>query len=101
MLIMCDHVIFPPLLGVGVDDMFIIICWQQTDVKSKEEKQMAETYAEAAVSITITTTLTYVLAFNIGMMTSFQSVTSFCLYTGTAFLFCCLYNTSFFASVLT
>uniref|UniRef100_A0A674JA54 SSD domain-containing protein n=1 Tax=Terrapene triunguis TaxID=2587831 RepID=A0A674JA54_9SAUR len=62
------------ILGVGVDDMFIMISsWQQTNPKNKVEKRMAETYAEAAVSITITT-LTDVLAFYIGIMTSFQFI---------------------------
>ncbi|XP_053876054.1 patched domain-containing protein 3 [Malaclemys terrapin pileata] len=88
------------ILGVGVDDMFIMISsWQQTNPKNKVEKRMAETYAEAAVSITITT-LTDVLAFYIGIMTSFQSVKSFCLYTGTAFIFCYIYNITFFGAVL-
>ncbi|XP_040289979.1 patched domain-containing protein 3-like [Bufo bufo] len=60
------------ILGVGVDDMFIMISsWQQTKVKDKVEERMAETYAEAAVSITITT-LTDVLAFYIGILTSFR-----------------------------
>ncbi|XP_075684383.1 patched domain-containing protein 3-like [Rhinoderma darwinii] len=88
------------ILGVGVDDMFIMISsWQQTKVKSKVEERMAETYAEAAVSITITT-LTDVLAFYIGILTSFQSVQSFCIYTGTAILFCFLYNVTFFGAFL-
>ncbi|XP_030045776.1 patched domain-containing protein 3 [Microcaecilia unicolor] len=88
------------ILGVGVDDMFIMIsCWQQTKVKSKVKDRMADTYADAAVSITITT-LTTVFAFYIGIMTSFQSVRSFCIYTGTAILFCYLYNITFFGAVL-
>ncbi|XP_030056617.1 patched domain-containing protein 3-like [Microcaecilia unicolor] len=88
------------ILGVGVDDMFILISsWQQTKVQSKVEDRMADTYAEAAVSITITT-LTDVLAFYIGTMTPFQSVKSFCIYTGTALLFCYLYNITFFGAVL-
>ncbi|XP_075778668.1 patched domain-containing protein 3 [Pelodiscus sinensis] len=88
------------ILGVGVDDMFIMVsCWQLTNTKNKVEKRMAETYAEAAVSITITT-LTDVLAFYIGIMTSFQSVKSFCLYTGTAFIFCYVYNITFLGAVL-
>uniref|UniRef100_A0A8C3HQY4 Patched domain-containing protein 3 n=1 Tax=Chrysemys picta bellii TaxID=8478 RepID=A0A8C3HQY4_CHRPI len=77
----------------------MISCWQQTNPKNKVEKRMAETYAEAAVSITITT-LTDVLAFYIGMITSFQSVKSFCLYTGTAFIFCYIYNITFVGAVL-
>ncbi|KAK1795093.1 hypothetical protein P4O66_010276 [Electrophorus voltai] len=76
------------ILGIGVDDMFIMIsCWQKTKVMDKVEDRLAETYEEAAVSITITT-ITDVLAFYIGLMTPFRSVQSFCLYTGTAVLFC-------------
>nr|XP_033788782.1 patched domain-containing protein 3 [Geotrypetes seraphini] len=88
------------ILGVGVDDMFIMIsCWQQTKVHYKVRDRLADTYAEAAVSITITT-LTDVVAFYIGTMTPFQSVKSFCIYTGTALLFCYLYNITFFGAVL-
>ncbi|KAL2085725.1 hypothetical protein ACEWY4_019045 [Coilia grayii] len=88
------------ILGIGVDDMFIMIsCWQRTKVKDKVEKRMAETYEEAAVSITITT-LTDVLAFYIGLMTPFGSVQSFCMYTSTAILFCYIYNITFFGAFL-
>uniref|UniRef100_A0A8D0LC57 Patched domain-containing protein 3 n=1 Tax=Sphenodon punctatus TaxID=8508 RepID=A0A8D0LC57_SPHPU len=88
------------VLGVGVDDMFIMVsCWQQTQVKDEVKKRMSATYAEAAVSITITT-LTDVLAFYIGIATSFQSVKAFCLYTGTALIFCYLYNLTFFGAIL-
>ncbi|KAL6488704.1 hypothetical protein MHYP_G00024450 [Metynnis hypsauchen] len=67
------------ILGIGVDDMFIMIsCWQKTKVKDQVEERLAETYKEAAVSITITT-LTDVLAFYIGLMTPFRSVQSFCV----------------------
>ncbi|KAM4689070.1 patched domain-containing protein 3-like [Discoglossus pictus] len=88
------------ILGAGVDDVFIIIsCWQQTKVKSTVEERMADTYQEAAVSITITT-LTDVLAFYLGIMTHFPSVQSFCAYTGTALLFCYIYCITFFGAVL-
>ncbi|XP_063062348.1 patched domain-containing protein 3-like [Engraulis encrasicolus] len=88
------------ILGIGVDDMFIMIsCWQKTNVKAKVEDRMAETYKEAAVSITITT-LTDVLAFYIGLMTPFGSVQSFCMYTSTAILFCYIYNITFFGAFL-
>nr|XP_056713097.1 patched domain-containing protein 3-like [Euleptes europaea] len=87
-------------LGVGVDDMFIMVsCWQQTKVKHRVEDRMANTYAEAAVSITITT-LTDILAFYIGIATSFPSIQSFCIYTGSAFAFCYLYNLTFLGAVL-
>ncbi|XP_039609827.1 patched domain-containing protein 3-like [Polypterus senegalus] len=88
------------ILGIGIDDMFIMIaCWQQTKVHDSVEDRMAETYREAAVSITITT-LTDVLAFYIGINTPFRSVQSFCLYTGTAVLLCYVFNITFFGSVL-
>ncbi|XP_015277209.1 PREDICTED: patched domain-containing protein 3-like, partial [Gekko japonicus] len=88
------------ILGVGVDDMFIMVsCWQKTKVKDGVKDRMADTYAEAAVSVTITT-LTDVLAFYIGIATSFPSIQSFCIYTGTAFVFCYIYNLTFFGAVL-
>ncbi|KAM3929228.1 patched domain-containing protein 3-like [Leptodactylus fuscus] len=88
------------ILGVGVDNMFIIIsCWQQTKVTSTIEERMADTYQEAAVSITITT-LTDVLAFYIGIMTHFPTVQSFCIYTGTALVFCYIYCITFFGAIL-
>ncbi|XP_077159468.1 patched domain-containing protein 3-like [Paroedura picta] len=88
------------ILGVGVDDMFILVsCWQKTKVKDTVRDRMADTYAEAAVSVTITT-LTDVLAFYIGIATSFPSVQYFCIYTGTAFIFCYIYNLTFLGAVL-
>ncbi|XP_010119971.1 PREDICTED: patched domain-containing protein 3, partial [Chlamydotis macqueenii] len=91
------------ILGVGVDDMFIMIAsWEQSS--RKKEKSgikclLAETYAEAALSVTITT-LTDVLAFFIGTWTAFPSVRSFCLYTGTAFVFCYIYTMTFFGAIM-
>lgn len=80
--------------------MFIMMsCWQQTKVKDSVKDRMAETYAEAAVTITITT-LTDVLTFCIGIETSFRSISSFCIYTGTALVFSYLYNFTFFGAIL-
>ncbi|XP_072530653.1 patched domain-containing protein 3-like [Salminus brasiliensis] len=88
------------ILGIGVDDMFIMISsWQKTNVHDAVENRLAKTYEEAAVSITITT-LTNMLAFYIGIMSSFPSVQSFCVYTGTAILFCYIYNVTFFGAFL-
>ncbi|KAA0704940.1 Patched domain-containing protein 3 RND-type protein RNDEu-3 [Triplophysa tibetana] len=88
------------ILGIGVDDMFIMISkWQQTKVKDPVEKRMAETFKEAAMSITITT-LTDVLGFYIGLMSEFRSVQAFCVYTSTSIIFCYIYNILFFGSVL-
>ncbi|KAK1790765.1 hypothetical protein P4O66_014620, partial [Electrophorus voltai] len=88
------------ILGIGIDDMFIMIsCWQQTNVQDSVADRMAQTYREAAISITVTT-LTDVLAFYLSYSNPFRSVQSFCLYAGTAILFCYLYNITFFGACL-
>ncbi|KAM6210808.1 patched domain-containing protein 3 [Sarcoramphus papa] len=91
------------ILGVGVDDMFIMIASWEKSLRKKEKSGvkslLAETYAEAALSVTITT-LTDVLAFFIGTWTAFPSVRSFCLYTGTAFVFCYIYTMTFFGAII-
>ncbi|NXK46378.1 PTHD3 protein, partial [Chauna torquata] len=91
------------ILGVGVDDMFIMIAsWEQSSRKtgkSDTKSRLAETYSEAALSVTVTT-VTDVLAFFIGTWTAFPSVRSFCLYTGTAFIFCYIYTMTFFGAII-
>lgn len=80
--------------------MFIMIsCWQKTNVQDSVAERMAATYREAAISITITT-LTDVVAFYLSYSNPFGSVRSFCLYAGTAILFCYLYNITFFGACL-
>ncbi|KAL0199780.1 hypothetical protein M9458_002967, partial [Cirrhinus mrigala] len=70
-----------------------------TNIQDTVPKRMADTYREAAVSITITT-LTDVLAFYLSYGNPFGSVQSFCLYAGTAILFCYFYNITFFGACL-
>ncbi|KAK2901238.1 hypothetical protein Q8A67_009353 [Cirrhinus molitorella] len=88
------------IIRIGIDDMFIMISsWQRTNIQDPVPKRMADTYREAAVSITITT-LTDVLAFYLSYGNPFGSVQSFCLYAGTAILFCYFYNITFFGACL-
>uniref|UniRef100_A0A3B4TQ02 Patched domain-containing protein 3 n=1 Tax=Seriola dumerili TaxID=41447 RepID=A0A3B4TQ02_SERDU len=83
------------ILGIGLDDMFIMIsCWQRTRVLDSVPDRLAHTYREAAVSITITT-LTDALALFLGYSSPFGSVQSFCLYAGISVCFCYLYNITF------
>ena len=70
---------FLSLTGVGVDDMDSI------------SEQMSNVYSKVAVSMTVTT-ITNVLAFYTGLMTSFGSVQYFCIYIGTTLLFCYFHN---------
>ncbi|XP_039110699.1 patched domain-containing protein 3 [Hyaena hyaena] len=88
------------ILGVGVDDMFIMIsAWQKTSFMDNIEERLSNVYSKVAVSITITT-ITNVLAFYTGIMTSFRSVQYFCIYTGTTLLFCYFYNITCFGAVM-
>uniref|UniRef100_A0A8C3WTX0 SSD domain-containing protein n=1 Tax=Catagonus wagneri TaxID=51154 RepID=A0A8C3WTX0_9CETA len=65
------------ILGVGVDDMFIMIsAWQKTNIVDNLKERMSDVYSKVAVSITITT-VTNVLAFYTGIMTSFRSLQYF------------------------
>ncbi|XP_027817356.1 patched domain-containing protein 3-like [Ovis aries] len=88
------------ILGVGVDDMFIMIsAWQKTSLTDSVSERMSDAYAQVAVSITITT-LTNVLAFYTGVMSSFRSVQYFCIYTGTTLLFCYFYSITCFGACI-
>ena len=80
--------------------MFIMIAaWRQTDVHKKTKDRMSESFADAAMSITITS-ITDALAFGIGAITYFRSVRIFCMYTGVAVLFDYAYQITFFAACM-
>ncbi|CAD5115000.1 DgyrCDS4024 [Dimorphilus gyrociliatus] len=70
------------VLGVGVDDMFILMSgWRQTEITSSVDERIAQTLRSSAISVTITS-LTDLLAFCIGATTPFYSVRCFCVYAG-------------------
>ncbi|XP_005351017.1 patched domain-containing protein 3 [Microtus ochrogaster] len=88
------------ILGVGVDDMFIMIsAWQKTSLMESIRERLSNSYSKVAVSITITT-LTNVLAFYTGISSSFRSVQYFCIYTGTTLLFCYFYSITCFGAIM-
>ncbi|XP_077994624.1 patched domain-containing protein 3-like [Glandiceps talaboti] len=89
------------ILGIGVDDMFIMIAaWRQTPPNDPVEERMGKAFKEAAASITITS-ITDFLAFCIGAITFFPSVRIFCFYTGIAVLFDYAYQITFFGACMT
>lgn len=80
--------------------MFIMIsCWQKTCVLDSVANRLANTYRDAAVSITITT-LTNALALLLGCSLPFGSVRSFCLYAGVSICFCYLYTITFLGACM-
>ncbi|XP_023153986.2 patched domain-containing protein 3 [Amphiprion ocellaris] len=88
------------ILGIGLDDMFILIsCWQRTHVLDSVCDRLADTYREAAVSISITT-LTDALALFLGYSSPFGSVRSFCLYVGVSVCFCYFYSITFLGACM-
>lgn len=88
------------LPGIGMDDSFVLLAaWRRTDTKLSVMDRLGETYAEAAVSVTITS-LTNFISFWIGAITPFPSVRIFCIYTATAVLFTYIYQVTFFGGCM-
>ncbi|XP_066280926.1 patched domain-containing protein 3-like [Branchiostoma lanceolatum] len=87
-------------LGIGVDDLFVMLAaWRKTHPGGSVEERMGETYAEAAVSITITT-VTDGLAFGIGAITPIPAVRAFCIFTLAAVVFDYLFQITFFGACM-
>ncbi|XP_076462905.1 patched domain-containing protein 3-like isoform X2 [Babylonia areolata] len=95
------------IIGIGVDDMFLMMSsWSESLPSSAEQQQvkhvpqiLGKTLANAGIGITITS-VTDFLAFVIGTTSVFRSVTNFSLYAGVAVLFCYLANVTLFSGCL-
>lgn len=106
----CNLIFVIPFLviGIGIDDMFLIYSsFQQVYNKKSTEKSkdklieelISKTLTKSGVSITITS-LTDFTAFLVGLTTGFKSVQIFCLYAGISILFCYFYQITFFTGFL-
>eukprot|EP00118_Oscarella_pearsei_P028254 m.1769 g.1769 ORF g.1769 m.1769 type:complete len:961 (+) comp7813_c0_seq1:191-3073(+) len=74
--------VFPVLfliVGIGVDDMFIMVHAFRLSGKCSVTERMGEAMAEAALSITITS-VTDILAFGISAITPFRGTLTFSVY---------------------
>ncbi|XP_078576017.1 patched domain-containing protein 3-like [Branchiostoma floridae x Branchiostoma japonicum] len=88
------------LLGIGVDDMFVMIAaWRKCDVTLPVQERMGRAMSDAGVSITITS-ITDCLAFVAGVMNVFPSVRLFCIYASVGVAFDFLYQITFFAAFM-
>jgi len=89
------------LLGIGVDDMFVIVnSYDLVDKSLDLPTRIAKTLASAGASITVTS-LTDVLAFVIGSNTSLPALRNFCFYAAFGILFVFIYQVTFFVGWLT
>ncbi|XP_023324182.1 patched domain-containing protein 3 [Eurytemora carolleeae] len=89
------------LIGIGVDDTFVMLSsWWRTEGNDVVTR-MSLTYQDAAVSITITS-ITNIISFLIGaLMPGFPCVEIFCWYTGLGLLFIYFWTLTIFGGFLT
>ena len=88
-------------LGIGVDDMFVIV--QSLRTIDENEKSIRDRFGiclkEAGVSICITT-LTDLIAFGLGSFSSIPVLRSFCVFAAVGIAFVFLYMNTFFLGCL-
>lgn len=93
------HTVLPfVLLGLGVDDSFVIVnALTQTDPTKPIPQRMREAMSHAGVSITVTS-ITDFVAFAISTTTQLPALASFCFYAATGILFLFFYQCIFFGA---
>ncbi|GAB0092699.1 NPC intracellular cholesterol transporter 1 homolog 1b-like [Sergentomyia squamirostris] len=92
------------LLGLGVDDMFVMMaCWRKVQ-NAQESKglplpvRLGLMLRHAGASITVTS-LTDIVAFLVGSSTVLPSLQSFCIYASVGILMTYLYAVTFFVAI--
>lgn len=92
------------LMGLGIDDMFVMnACWNtvcESDIKKSLPVKVGLALQHAGVSIVITS-FTDIVALLIGAITILPSLKSFCIYAavGVFFIFC--YTVTFYVAIFT
>jgi len=88
------------MLGIGVDDMFVIVnSFDRTPESAPMGQRVAVALSHAGPSITLTS-LTDFAAFMIGSLTSLPALAAFCQYAAVGVLFCFILQVGFFTSIL-
>jgi len=86
--------------AVGIDDAFVLLAgWRSTSPKNSVPERMAETFATASVSITLTT-ITDMASFFVGILTPLKGIQIFCLYSGATIIFIYFYQLFMFGACL-
>ncbi|CAM9197033.1 unnamed protein product [Chrysoparadoxa australica] len=89
------------LVGIGVDDMFIIVtAYDTTNPELSIEERVSEAMGRAGLSITYTS-ITDFVAFMLGSLSTLLSVRYFCFYAAVSILYDFLLQVTAFAAVLT
>uniref|UniRef100_A0A0G4I6E2 SSD domain-containing protein n=1 Tax=Chromera velia CCMP2878 TaxID=1169474 RepID=A0A0G4I6E2_9ALVE len=89
------------LLGIGVDDMFLMVNELDSLPANMEPKTRAVTAIVKAAPTVALTSLTDLLAFCAGIYTQFPAITAFCSYMAIGVAFDWLLQMTFFAACLT
>ena len=88
------------LLGIGVDDMFVIVnAYDNAAYEPDPNERMARALRVAGMSITVTS-FTDIIAFLIGSSTSLPALRNFCFYAAFGIFFDYLYQITFFTACL-
>ncbi|UYV64431.1 daf-6 [Cordylochernes scorpioides] len=88
------------LLGIGVDNMFVMLAsWRTTDPSTPTMQRMGVMYGNAATAVTLTS-LTNIIAFAFGIWSPFRSIVYFSIYSAAAMLGIYVYQVFGFGSVI-
>ena len=92
-------------LGIGIDDMFVIIrCYENIPKEERKTNNLVHNIGlamkHAGTSITVTS-LTDICAFGTGALSFFQGVQSFCIAGAISLTFIFLFQTTWFVACLT
>lgn len=93
------------LLGIGIDDMFVIMqCWSNLfpscltkTYKQSLPERMGMALKHAGVSITVTS-LTDIAAFGVGASTIMPGLQSFCIYAAIGIIAVFIFQATFFVA---
>lgn len=88
------------MLGLGLDDTFILTgAFERTDPKKDVVERVVDTVTEVGMSIAVTT-LTTVVAYSFGTMSSLPGVKWFCFYAALCVAIDFVYQITFFVALM-